>query len=177
VLALLSQFLYWPTVSVAALAALATLYHVATPVRSPWRRDLPGAALALTIWVLASFVLRWVIGHSVGGTSIYGPLATPIVVLIWLYFLAIAVLIGAALNAAVRRLWPADERPSSRAQLMEWVGGEVKRRREPAHERPLTPIPEGAERASRETRPDATGEARLDSGSGNRLMSVRTRSG
>jgi membrane protein len=114
VVALLSQFLYWPTVSVAALAALATLYHVATPVRSPWRRDLPGAALALIIWVLASFVLRWVIARSVGGSSIYGPLSTPIVVLIWLYFLAIAVLIGAALNAAIDERYPTPARVLAR---------------------------------------------------------------
>jgi membrane protein len=124
VLALLSQFLYWPTVSIAALAALATLYHVATPVRSPWRRDLPGAALALVIWVIASFVLRWVIGHSVGGTSIYGPLATPIVVLIWLYFLAIAVLIGAALNAAIDERYPTAARILAR-EAREAHGGSV----------------------------------------------------
>jgi membrane protein len=122
VLALLSQILYWPTVSVAALAALATLYHVATPVRSPWRRDLPGAALALIIWVLASFLLRWVIGHSVGGSSIYGPLSTPIVVLIWLYFLAIAVLIGAALNAAIDERYPTPARVLAR-EAREALGG------------------------------------------------------
>jgi branched-chain amino acid transport system permease protein len=58
---------------------------------------VPGAALALVIWVAASVVLRAVLGESVGprSTSIYGPLAAPIVVLIWLYFLAIAFLISA----------------------------------------------------------------------------------
>jgi membrane protein len=109
-----SQLLYWPVVSIAAIAALATLYHIATPVRSPWRRDLPGALLALVIWVLASFVLRWTIGESVGGASIYGPLATPIVVLIWLYFLAIAVLIGAGLNAALDERYPTEKRVRAR---------------------------------------------------------------
>jgi membrane protein len=112
------DWLYWPVVSLASIAGLTTLYHIATPVRSPWRRDLPGALLALVIWVLASFVLRLVVGASVGGSSIYGPLATPIVVLIWLYFLAIAVLIGAALNAAV------DERyPTAARVLAREVGG------------------------------------------------------
>jgi len=109
-----SDWLYWPAVSLAALSGLTTLYHVATPVRSPWRRDLPGAALALAIWVGASFVLRWSIGESVGGPSIYGPLATPIVVLIWLYFLAIAVLIGAALNAAIDERFPTAARVLAR---------------------------------------------------------------
>jgi len=95
--------LYWLIVTLVAVAGLATLYHVATPVRTPWRRDLPGAVLALVIWFLASLALRRVIAVSVSRPSIYPSLATPILVLIWLYFLAFAVLVGAALNAAVNR--------------------------------------------------------------------------
>ena len=124
--------LYWPVVVLLTVASLASLYHVATPRRSPWRRDLPGAVLALVIWVVASFVLRLVISASVGGsTSIYGPLAASIVVLIWLYFLAIAVLIGAALNAATRELWPLEHEVGS---PMNQLRGKVRRRT-------LTPVP------------------------------------
>ena len=112
----LTDLLYWPVVTVGGVALLATLYHVSTPVRTAWKRDLPGAGLALLIWVLASYVLRAVIGASVGGTSIYGPLATPIVVLLWLYLVAVAVLIGAGLNAAIDRLWPDPERTEARRQ-------------------------------------------------------------
>ena len=54
-------------------------------------------------------MVRWIIARAVGGASIYGPLAAPIVLLIWLYVLAIAVLIGAALNAAVETVWPRRE--------------------------------------------------------------------
>ena len=43
--------------------------------------------------------MRGTIAASLGGgTSIYGPLSAPIVLLIWLYALAIAVLIGAAVQ-------------------------------------------------------------------------------
>jgi membrane protein len=121
--------LYWTLVPVLAVTGLASLYHIATPIRSPWRRDLPGAALALVIWVLASFLLRIVISASVGGSSIYGPLATPIVILIWLYFLAIAVLIGAALNAAIDDRYPTEGRVAARA-----AGGAY------AQEQPMTPV-------------------------------------
>ncbi len=118
--------LYWPVVTVLAVASIATLFHISTPRRSPWVRDVPGALLTLVIWVLASFVLRGTITASVrGGTSIYGPLSTPIVLLIFLYALAIAVLIGAALNAAIRSTWPVEERPSLRAQTVEWVKDKV----------------------------------------------------
>jgi membrane protein len=106
--------LYWPVVTVLTIAFLSSLYHVSVPVRLPWRRGLPGAALAMAIWIVGSYVLRWVISASVGGTSIYGPLASPIIVLIWLYVLAIAVLIGAALNAAIDQVWPAGETTEAR---------------------------------------------------------------
>lgn len=113
--------LYWPLVTLLTVGGLTSLYHISTPRRSPWLRDVPGAALTLVIWLLASFVVRGTIAASLGGTSIYGPLSAPIVLLIWLYALAIAVLIGAALNAAVRELWPAEEDRSLRERLVAWV--------------------------------------------------------
>ena len=62
----------------------ATLYHVSVPVRTSWRYNLPGAALTLLIWITGSWVLRWFLTASAGeSTSIYGPLATPIAVMIW----------------------------------------------------------------------------------------------
>lgn len=114
-------YLYWPVVSLLVIAAFTSLYHVSTPVRSPWTRDVPGAILTLVIWVVASFAVRGSIAASLGGSSIYGPLSAPIVLLIWLYMLAIAVLIGAALNAAIRNLWPSGEQRGLRARLMACV--------------------------------------------------------
>jgi len=107
--------LYWPVASVLSVVSLTSLYHVSTPVRTPWVRDLPGALLTLGIWFLGSFLVRWIISISVGGASIYGPLATPIVLLIWLYVISIAVLIGAAFNAAVEKEWPRRELTEARA--------------------------------------------------------------
>ena len=121
--------LYWPVVVVATVAALTTLFHVATPQKARWWRESPGAVLALVIWVVASFVVRGTVGRSLDGTSIYGPLSTPIVVLIWLYAIAIAVLIGAGLNAATRVLWPVSARRSPTSRLVEWARAEMERRR------------------------------------------------
>lgn len=115
--------LYWPVVSVVTVANLTTLYHVATPRRSPWLRDAPGAVLTLVIWFIASFVVRGTIGASIGGTSIYGPLSAPIVLLIWLYALAIAVLIGAAFNAAVRVMWPTEDERGLRERARDRLRG------------------------------------------------------
>jgi membrane protein len=108
--------LYWPTVLVLCICFLATLYHVSVPVRTSWRYNLPGAALTMVIWIFGSFLLRWLLTvTAAGSTSIYGPLAAPIVVLLWLYLLSIAVLIGAAVNAAFDRIWP--EKSTARARM------------------------------------------------------------
>lgn len=111
--------LYWPTVVVLCIVFSATFYHVSIPARTSWRYNLPGAAFTLVVWIVGSAVLRWFLTASAGeSTSIYGPLATPIAVLIWLYLLAIAVLIGAALNAAVDEVWPESEPARARLELI-----------------------------------------------------------
>jgi membrane protein len=111
--------LYWPTVIVLCMVITATLYHVSVPVRTSWRYNLPGAFLTLVMWVLGSFLLRWVLTVTAAdSTSIYGPLAAPIAVMIWLYILAIAVLIGAALNASFDQLWPESGPERARIELV-----------------------------------------------------------
>lgn len=114
-------YLYWPLVLVLGIATLTTLYHISTPRRAPWRRNLPGTLLALGIWLLASYVVRSVIEVSLNGSSIYGPLSTPIVLLIWLYTLAIAILIGAGLNAATRVIWPVTLHDGAGTKLVAWA--------------------------------------------------------
>lgn len=94
---------YWPAILVLSIGFLTTLYHLAVPVRKRWRIGVPGAVFTLLLWVFGSYFVRWALGFSTGGTSIYGPLAAPIAVLLWLYVLSIAVLIGAAINAAVEQ--------------------------------------------------------------------------
>lgn len=109
---------YWPTVIVLCICFLATLYHVSVPVRTSWRYNLPGATLTMLMWIFGSYLLRWVLTVTAGeSTSIYGPLAAPIVVMLWLYLLSIAVLIGAALNAAFDRVWPESETAQARMEV------------------------------------------------------------
>jgi membrane protein len=97
---------YWPVVVLITLALLATLYHLSVPVRTPWRRALPGAVVGLLVWVAGSVVLRiWLI-WAFRSTATYGPLSAPVAVLIFLYLTALAILLGAELNAEIDRMWP-----------------------------------------------------------------------
>lgn len=107
--------LYWPLVIVLTIAFLTTLYHVSVPVRSPWIEDMPGALMALAMWVVGSFLLRIYLTSTVEGPTIYGSLAAPIAVLLWIGISAFAVLVGAAVNAAIDHVWPSVATAAARA--------------------------------------------------------------
>lgn len=108
---------YWPVVVLLCVCFLATLYHVSVPVRTNWSFNLPGAVFSLVAWLLGSYALRWVLTVTAEDSrSIYGPLAAPIAVLLWLYLVAIAVLIGAAVNAAFDTVFPQATTMRARAR-------------------------------------------------------------
>lgn len=97
---------YWPTVISLATLALASLYHVGAPWNTRWRRDLPGAVLATGGWLAGSAALRLYGAWILNSESAYGPLAGPIVGLLWVWLTGFAVLVGAEFNAQIERLWP-----------------------------------------------------------------------
>ncbi|WP_441246716.1 YihY/virulence factor BrkB family protein [Kitasatospora sp. McL0602] len=109
--------LYWPTAIVLLVVFLTTLYHLAVPVSTPWREDIPGALVALGVLVVCSVLLRLYLVSSVEGPSVYGSLAAPVAVLLWIGVVALAVLIGAAMNAAIDRRWPTVETADARATI------------------------------------------------------------
>ncbi|WP_436739519.1 YhjD/YihY/BrkB family envelope integrity protein [Streptomyces sp. BBFR102] len=111
----LVQLLYWPVLLLLSVVFLTTLYHVSVPVRSPWIEDTPGALVALGMWVLGSFLLRIYLTNTVEGPTIYGSLAAPVAVLLWIGVSAFAVLVGAAVNAAIDRVWPSVATAAARA--------------------------------------------------------------
>ncbi|HWE90266.1 MAG TPA: YihY/virulence factor BrkB family protein [Pseudonocardiaceae bacterium] len=116
-IASVTSVFYYPVVAVLLIIALATLYKVALPHKLPWRRGLPGAALAMTVFLLATIGLRiylmW-IGRT-GYT--YGALAAPIAFLLFTFFIGLAIIIGAHFNSAIEEFWPAKP---SRRQRGKW---------------------------------------------------------
>ncbi|GAA2587872.1 YihY/virulence factor BrkB family protein [Actinomadura fulvescens] len=109
------QLFYWPVVVTLSILFLAMLYHMSVPVRTSWWREVPGAVVALIMWIIGSVTLRLYLAGSLAGVSVYGSLAAAIAMLAWLYVAALAVLIGAALNAEIDRRWPSAGTARARA--------------------------------------------------------------
>lgn len=98
--------LYWPAAIALGLSLLTTLYHIAPARWTPWHRDFPGAVVATAGWLIAAIGLRAYVRFAISERE-FGPLAAPIVLLLWFYVSALVVLVGAELNAEIEKLWPA----------------------------------------------------------------------
>jgi membrane protein len=98
--------IYYPVIGLVLLVALMTLYKVALPIKPPWYRGLPGALLAALVFFAGSTGLRIYLDWLTGTGYTYGALGAPIAFLLATFFIALAIILGAHLNAAIQAQWP-----------------------------------------------------------------------
>ena len=112
---------YYPTLVILLLLALATLYHLAPPRRLPWRRGVPGAILAILVFLGGAATLRTYISFIVEHNhAAYGTIAAPIAALLFFFVLALGVLLGAEFNAAIEQYSPTKPRKPRILNPKEW---------------------------------------------------------
>lgn len=94
------QWLRWPALAIATMVGLSLLYRYG-PNRTParWRWVTPGAILATLIWTTASFSFSVYAENFGRFNKTYGTLGGAVVLSLWMFLSATAVLVGAALNA------------------------------------------------------------------------------
>jgi membrane protein len=102
---------YYPVLVLLLLVGLATLYHLAPPRRLPWRRGIPGAVLAIAVFLTGSVALHSYVRFILDHNHAYGTLAAPIAALLYFFVLALGVLLGAEFNAAIEHMSPTPVKP------------------------------------------------------------------
>ncbi|MBB4967604.1 membrane protein [Saccharothrix violaceirubra] len=130
--------LYYPGIAVLLVVALATLYKLSLPRKLPWHRLVPGAVLAMAVFVLSSIVLRLYIRWITTTGYTYGALATPIAFLLFAYSIGLAITIGAYFNSAIQDTWPAR---MTRRQRRRWRRLELEREAERIRSDAPEPLP------------------------------------
>jgi len=116
----------WPVAYLFLVVVVALIYYLAPNARQPFRWITPGGFVGVTLWVLASMAFRLYVAspfNSYSESGTYGPIATVIVLLLYLYISSLAILFGAELNATLVR-------------IKEEVSGEPILDAEPAHDKP-----------------------------------------
>jgi membrane protein len=92
----------WPVVLAFMVLAFALIYYFAPDVREQsWQWLTPGAALGVVIWLLVSLGFRLYLHFFNSYSKTYGSLGAVIILMLWLYFTAAAILIGGEVNAEI----------------------------------------------------------------------------
>jgi membrane protein len=93
----------WPVALLVMVGWAATLFHFAPNHRTPWRWDLPGALVAAASWGLLSAAFRGYLAVASDANQVLGMLGGALIVLVWLYLLAIGLLLGGETNAILAK--------------------------------------------------------------------------
>lgn len=92
----------WLVLMALAAAALAVLYRFAPSRSRPrWRWVWLGAAFASVVWIGGSLAFSWYVNNIAHFDATYGSLAAVIGFMMWIWFSAMVILLGAELNAEV----------------------------------------------------------------------------
>jgi membrane protein len=102
----------WSIALLTSVAMLTVLYYVSVPDKQGWKQTLPGAVLATGLWFPSTLLFGWYVTRYANYAAVYGSLGAGIALLVWLYIVCVAVLVGAEFNA---ELYPRE--PDSQAEL------------------------------------------------------------
>ena len=87
-------------VALATIVLVTTLLYYIGPNRPmKFRYTWPGALLATVLWLPATAAFGWYVRHIAHYNFLYGSVAAGIVLLVWMYLLAVVALLGCEFNA------------------------------------------------------------------------------
>src|SRR5467141_105650 len=106
--------LQWPVVFALVALAIALIYYYAPDAVQEFVWITPGSILATALWLLISLGFKFYIANFTSYTATYGLIGGAIVLMLWFYGSAFAVLIGAELNAEIEHTSPYGKDPGEK---------------------------------------------------------------
>jgi len=130
ILGLLWTYLRFPVAVLVLIAWSATIYHVAPNRRAEWRAELPGGAFSALFSFVSSVLFSIYLRTLSGSNAIFGVIGTAIILQLWLYLLAIGLVLGAEVNAGLAtKRGPAENwtEPLLFTRILRWTRGRIGR--------------------------------------------------
>ena len=94
----------WPVLFLVVVFMFTVLYYSAPNARLGGLKSIvPGAALAIVVWLVASAAFAFYVANFGSYNKTYGSLGAIIIFLVWLWITNLAILLGAELNAERER--------------------------------------------------------------------------
>ena len=96
------RIVQWPVVLAFLTLAFALIYYFAPDVREQsWKWLTPGAAIGVALWLAVSLAFRIYLHFFDSYSKTYGSLGAVIILMLWLYFTAAAILVGGEINSEI----------------------------------------------------------------------------
>jgi membrane protein len=96
----------WLVVVVVMLACFAAAYYFGPDVEQEWEWITPGSAFGVLVLIATSYGFRLYLDYGTSYSETYGALAGVVLLLLWLYFAALALLVGAEINCVIELAAP-----------------------------------------------------------------------
>ncbi len=97
------RIVQWAVIVVLLLLSFAVLYRFAPNLKDRrWQWSIPGAVIAVTLWVPLTLLLR-VYQEHFGSSRIYGKLNAVAMLLLWLYLTGAVIFIGGEANSEIEK--------------------------------------------------------------------------
>jgi len=91
----------WPIAFILLSFALAVLYYASPNIPQRWHWITPGSVLGALLWIAFSEGFAYYVRNFGSYNKIYGSIGAVVVLMLWLYVTALAVIIGGELNAII----------------------------------------------------------------------------
>ena len=91
----------WPIVACIVLFTFAVIYYFAPAAKQKFRWISPGAVLAFAFWLVFSLLFSFYAGSFGSYNETYGSLAGVIILMLYIYYSAVIMLIGAEMNQVI----------------------------------------------------------------------------
>jgi membrane protein len=110
--------LFMPALILVALVAAFFRIAIRRP-RLPQRRVLPGAFVTVFLWALCSALFSLYVAELAQYATLYGNLATVAILMLWLWLLSMALIVGGEVNAELERFHEALPRSSDASKSID----------------------------------------------------------
>ena len=96
-------YIHWSLAILFTVLAVEALYFLAPNVKQRFWATLPGAVFAVGFWIGLSYLLGIYFRMFANFNKTYGTLGAAVALMVWLYWTAFAMLLGAELNAELAK--------------------------------------------------------------------------
>jgi len=108
------KIMQWPVVLMLIATAIAVAFYYAPDAEQEWIWLTPGSVIAAVLWLLVSLGFKLYITNFGSYNATYGTIGGVIVLMLWFYVSALAILVGAEANAEIEHASPYGKDPGER---------------------------------------------------------------